>query len=348
MSAQFEERTDNLVNEVMNEYGCITRREVERYIPQGAPQRHLYDPIADYPRRGGKMMRPSICIANARAFGADLEDALSSAVAIELLHNALLIHDDIQDESEERRGIPTLHKLYGVPLAINAGDTLAMLSLRPLIDNVLTIGPRISSAIMEEAQHMALASAEGQAMELGWIRDHSLDLGDEDYLEMVLKKTCWFATIFPSLVGALIGTRQSEGREQLLKFGFFLGAAFQIQDDVMNLLADARYGKEIDGDIYEGKRTIMLLHVFRCASFEEKQLLTDIMALPREQRDADKVNFVRGLMDRYGSIPYAKAIAHGLAGAALHEYSGIYGNLPASRDKEFIRRLVTWVFERTS
>ena len=223
-----------------------------------------------------------------------------------------------------------------------------MLSLRPLIDNVTTVGPRIAAAIMEEAQHMALASAEGQALELGWIRDQCLDLGDEDYLEMVLKKTCWFATIFPSLVGALIGTRQSAGRDQLLKFGFFLGAAFQIQDDVMNLLADARYGKEIDGDIYEGKRTIMLLHVYRCASPDEKRRLTETMALPREERDLEKVEFVRGLMDQYGSIPYAKAIALGLAGAALNEYSGIYGHLPASRDREFIRRLVTWVFERTS
>ena len=348
MAEQTANGSEDLVSEVMHEYGRITREAVERYLPQGAPKRHLYDPIADYPRRGGKMMRPSICIANARAFGANLDDALSSAVAIELLHNALLIHDDIQDESEERRGIPTLHKLYGVPLAINAGDTLAMLSLRPLIDNVTTVGPRIAAAIMEEAQHMALASAEGQALELGWIRDQCLDLGDEDYLEMVLKKTCWFATIFPSLVGALIGTRQSAGRDQLLKFGFFLGAAFQIQDDVMNLLADARYGKEIDGDIYEGKRTIMLLHVYRCASPDEKRRLTETMALPREERDLEKVEFVRGLMDQYGSIPYAKAIAHGLAGAALNEYSGIYGHLPASRDREFIRRLVTWVFERTS
>ncbi len=348
MSAQSTEISEDLVSEVMQEYGRITREAVERYLPRGTPKRHLYDPIADYPRRGGKMMRPSICIANARVFGANLEDALSSAVAIELLHNALLIHDDIQDESEERRGIPTLHRLYGVPLAINAGDTLAMLSLRPMIDNVATIGPRVSTAIMEEAQHMALASAEGQAMELGWIRDKRIDLGDEDYLEMVLKKTCWFATIFPSLVGALIGTRQSTGREQLLRFGFFLGAAFQIQDDVMNLLADERYGKEIDGDIYEGKRTIMLLHVYRCASADEKRLLTEMMALPREERCREKIRWVRDLMDLYGSIEYAKGIAHGLAGAALHEYSGIYGSLPASRDREFIRRLATWVFERTS
>src|ERR1700748_1718706 len=128
-------RTPGLVRETLTEYGAITRDAVLRYLPTGAPQRYLYDLVADYPRRGGKMMRSSLCIATARAFGAALEDVLCSAVSIELLHNALLIHDDIEDESEQRRGRPTLHALHGVPLAINAGDTLTLLSLRPLFEN---------------------------------------------------------------------------------------------------------------------------------------------------------------------------------------------------------------------
>ena len=86
------------------------------------------------------MMRPSICIATARAFGASASDAIRSAVAIELLHNAMLVHDDIQDGSVMRRGRPTLHVLHGVPLAINAGDALFLLSLRPLFDNMGPFG----------------------------------------------------------------------------------------------------------------------------------------------------------------------------------------------------------------
>ena len=348
MSARIAAESRDLVTDVMREYGSITREAVESYLPAGDPQRHLYDPVADYPRRGGKMMRPSICIATARAFGASLDEALQSAVAIELLHNALLIHDDIQDGSEERRGSPTLHQLHGIPLAINAGDTLAMLSLRPLIDNVLTIGPRLATLVMEESQHMAIASAEGQAMELGWTQENRLDLEDEDYFEMVLKKTCWFATIYPTLVGALIGTRDKLDRDPLIRFGFFLGTAFQIQDDVMNLCADDRYGKEINGDICEGKRTLMLLHVWRNATQDERQYLTETMALPREERGSETVTWVRELMKKYGSLEYARAIARGLAGAAQHECSNIYDQLPPSRDRDFIRGLVSWIFERTS
>src|SRR5205085_12243514 len=104
-------------------------------------------------------------------------------------------------------------------------------------------------------------------IELGWRRDVALDLGDGDYLAMVLKKTCWYTTIFPSRAGALIGTRTEDGLDRFIRFGFFLGAAFQIQDDVLNLIGDeARYGKEIDGDIREGKRTLMLLHLLRESS----------------------------------------------------------------------------------
>src|SRR5207244_3449628 len=98
--------------------------------------------VAGYPRRGGRMLRPSLCIATARAFGAKLEVAVRSAVALELLHNAFLVHDDVEDDSDVRRGRPTLHTLHGVPLAVNVGDALALLGLRAVTDNQATLGPR--------------------------------------------------------------------------------------------------------------------------------------------------------------------------------------------------------------
>lgn len=339
--------TSALIPEMLREYGAITRSTLKEYLPSRAPRRHLYDLLSDYPDRGGKMMRPSICIATARAFGASLDDALRSAAAIELLHNALLIHDDIEDDSEERRGKPTLHMLHGVPLAINAGDTLTLMSLRPLMENRMQIGPRLSLRILEETQRMALESAEGQAMELGWRRDNTSDLTESDYLVMVLKKTCWFGTIFPSRVGAMIGTRDSIDLDNFVRFGFFLGVAFQIQDDLLNLIADKSYGKERDGDIWEGKRTLMLIRLMNEATPEEQARLNSIMALSRSERTAADVAWVRALMDTYGCIEYAREFAHGLAGAATHEFSKIYKDVPDSRDKHFIEGLVTWVFERT-
>ena len=101
-------------------------------------------------------------------------------------------------------------------------------SLRPLLDNVPNIGAQLALRILSETERMAWETAEGQAMELGWRRDNSTNLGDGDYLVMVLKKTCWLGVIYPARVGALIGSRGSAPLEQFIRFGFFLGAAFQI------------------------------------------------------------------------------------------------------------------------
>jgi geranylgeranyl diphosphate synthase type II len=340
--------TPDLVPATLREYGELTRAALREYLPAGEPRRYLYDLLGDYPGRAGKMMRPSLCIATACAHGARPADALRTAVAIELLHNALLIHDDIEDGSTERRGAPTLHLLHGVPLALNAGDTLTLMSLRPLLENVRTIGPRLSLRILEETERMARESAEGQALELGWRRDNAVDVDEAAYLQMVLKKTCWLAAIYPSRVGALIGTGGRIALDPFVRFGFFLGAAFQIQDDVLNLVGDhRRYGKELDGDIAEGKRTLMVIHLLRAAKPDERTELQMLFGLPREGRSLVQVRRIRALMEQYGCIEYARRIAHGLAGAALHEYSLIYGHLPDSRDKRFIEGLVTWVFERT-
>ena len=340
-------RAPSVVRETLDEYGAITREAMKPYFPAGEPRQHLYDLLADYPSRGGKMMRSSLCIATARAFGANIEDTLCSAVAIEMMHNALLIHDDIEDESEQRRDRPTLHMLHGVPLAVNAGDALTLLSMRPLFDNLERIGPRLGYTIVRETERMAWESTEGQATELGWRRDNCHGLTDADYLVMVLKKTCWLAAIHPSRVGAIIATRDNIDLDPFIRFGFFLGAAFQIQDDVLNLVPDDDYGKEVNGDIFEGKRTLMLNHVFRCLDAPDRARLADLMDPSRALRTEEQVAWIRGLMDDYGSIEYARGIAHALAGAALHEYSRIYEGLPHSRDKQFIEGLATWIFHRS-
>ncbi len=194
---------------------------------------------------------------------------------------------------------------------------------------------------------MARESAEGQAMELGWRQENITDLDDADYLMMVLKKTCWLATIYPSRVGALIGTRDGVDLEPFIRFGFFLGTAFQIQDDILNLIADQGYGKERNGDLWEGKRTLMLIRLFRDTTPDERAQLSALLRLSREERTAAHVHWIRELIDTYDCIEYARQVAHGLAGAALHEHTLIYADLPDSRDKQFIEGLVTWIFERT-
>jgi geranylgeranyl diphosphate synthase, type II len=339
--------TPALVGEVLEEYGNATRRVVEQYLAAEPPHPYLHELLTDYPRRGGKMMRPSICIAHARAFGARLEEAVLAAATIEIMHNALLIHDDIEDASEMRRGKPALHVLHGVPLALNAGDMLMLLSLRPLIDSVERIGERLALEIFRETELMARETAEGQSLELGWRDQNCTDLAPADYFRMVLKKTAWLGMIYPARVGALIGSIGMVDPAVFNRFGFFLGAAFQIQDDLLNLVGDASYGKERNGDLYEAKRTLMLIHARQFCSDAEKVEFDGILALPRDGRTKEHVDWLRRVIGRHGSLDYARTAAQALAGAAQHEFALVYDSLPASRDKEFIAGLITWVFERT-
>jgi geranylgeranyl diphosphate synthase type II len=339
--------TATLVREVLEEYGQATRELLFDYLPDAEPRKYLYDLVGEYPRRGGRAMRPSLCIAAARAFGKPLADVIHTAVSIELLHNAMLIHDDIEDESEMRRGLPALHVAEGLPLALNVGDALVLLSLRPLLDNQTRLGPRLALRLFEETERMARESAEGQALELGWRRDNPTDITEADYLRMVLKKTCWLATIHPLQTGALIGSGGYFDTGPIARFGYLLGAAFQIQDDLLNLVGDEeRYGKELSGDIYEGKRTLMLIRLFELATPAERDRLQSLLAKPRQERRLEEVRWVFDAMGEYDCIEYARRVAHALAGAAQHECALAFAALPASRDKRFIEALPTWVIER--
>lgn len=357
---------DALIREVCEATATPLRAQLQRWLEQlppggGVDPGYLARLVADYPARGGKLLRPTLCLAAARAFGATVEDAVATAASIELLHNALLVHDDIEDGSEQRRSAPTLHRLHGVPLALNAGDALGLLSLRPLRENAQRLGPRLAGRLYAETERMAWETTEGQALELGWRRDNRLDLDDEHYLTMVLKKTCWLTTIHPLRCGLLIGTRGRGAApgplapqlDTLLRFGFFLGAAFQIQDDLLNLDPDTptAYGKEADGDLLEGKRTLPLLQTWREANPADRDRLAAFLALPREGRDAEALAWVRTRVAAGSGLAHARCVAQAMAGAALYEFDhGIAPLLAApaarGRDARFLRALATWVLRR--
>jgi geranylgeranyl diphosphate synthase type II len=332
---------------MLREYGDVTRVALCEYLRPREPQRHLYSLVADYPRRGGRMLRPSLVIATARAFGAPLEHAVKTAVALELLHNAFLIHDDVEDRSELRRGRPTLHSLHGVPAAVNAGDTLLLLGVRALVDNARLLGPSVTLRLLEEAERMARETAEGQAIELGWRRDNPTYLTDEDYLQMVFRKTCWYTTVFPLRAGALIAGQPPPVLDSLLRIGLFLGAAFQIQDDILNLEGDERiYGKEIGGDLREGKRTLMMIDLLRSAAPSAQQWLVGVLAEESAARATAASARIRTEMDAIGAIPRARRLACALAGAALSELAPVADRLADSADLRMLRELPTWVLER--
>jgi geranylgeranyl diphosphate synthase type II len=337
----------DLVRDVLDEYGTLAQRALAGFLEHERRRAEVYELAADYPLRKGRSLRASFCIAAARAFGASVEEAVRSAVSLELLHSAFLVHDDIEDESEERRGRPALHRLHGVPSALNAGDALVVLGLKPLFGNVGTLGSRIAWRVMQEAERMVRESVEGQALELRWRRENTFAVTEADYLEMTLKKTCWYTTIYPCRVGALIGTRDGVNLDRFVRFGFFLGAAFQIQDDLLNLAGDhATYGKELEGDLREGKRTLMLIHVLAALEGRERARLLRLLGLSRADKPERELAWLRDEMRRRESIGHARQVAHALAGAALHEFGAAFSGAADGRDKRFIRALPYWVLER--
>lgn len=335
------------VENQLNEYMQLSQQVLHEYFPDKEPRRYLYDLIPDYPGRTGKGLRPGLCIATCRAFGGSTTSVLHSAAAIELYHNAFLIHDDVEDGSEFRRGLPTMHKQHGIGIAINVGDAMNVLSIRTLMHNLDRLGPTLTWLVFAEIEHMVRESVEGQAMELGWVRDNICELAEADYLRMILKKTCWYTCIHPCRIGALIGSGGSADLDSFNRFAYYMGAAFQIQDDALNLEGEReRYGKEISGDIYEGKRTLMLIHLLNSCTPVEKDKIRNFLANPREQRSAAQVNWIFDLMLKYHSIKAARTTARHLAGAALREFHVAYGKLPDSKDKELIETIILYMIER--
>jgi geranylgeranyl diphosphate synthase type II len=285
-----------------------------------------------------------LCLATCRAFGGATGDALDTAVAIEMLHNGFLVHDDIQDGSGWRRGEPTLHVQHGVPMALLAGDALGVLSFGPLLANIATLGERLALSVMLEFHHLARRTVEGQAIELGWRREGRFDIAPRDYLMMVLAKTCWYSTIHPCRLGALIGSRGTADLDAFNRFGFLFGAAFQIHDDIESAMhrsgSDGAAGGE---DVLEGKPTLLLAHVLSAATPHERNEIVGLVGPVGEGPAGERVARVLELMERHGSIDYARALAAALAGAALAEMNVAFGQCPASPDLEYLRALVLYL-----
>lgn len=352
-SGSFElsiERKDEMVQYIERRLGLYKSMTMDWLIPSlpdAEPKKYLYDLLPLYPHRPGKGLRPALCLATAGAFGGDMRNAIPSAVAIELFHNAFLIHDDVEDGSMSRRGLPTLNSEYGEAIAVNVGDAMNVLSIRPLMLNNGLLGPSLTWKVFSEVEHMVRMSVEGQALELGWIRDNICDLGEKDYLEMILKKTCWYTCIHPCRIGALIGKKGNVDPDRFDRFGYYMGAAFQIQDDLLNLVGkQSEYGKEIGGDIWEGKRTLMLIHAIHHCNSQERKQMVRFLSKPRNARKEDQVQWVYGLMKKHKSLEYARSCARQLAGAAFREFSVAYDGLPESEHKSFIKQLIFYMIYR--
>jgi geranylgeranyl diphosphate synthase, type II len=344
-----------LVHRTLSEARQEVLNELERLFAERRRSGYgpLYDLLADYPFREGKGLRPAICFAACRAAGGRTEQALLSATALELFHNAFLVHDDVEDASEFRRGKVTLLQEHGVPIAVNVGDATNVLAIGPLLGNTVRIGVRKALLVFREVERMARESAEGQAMELDWIRKAQFDLHDRDYVRMAYKKTCWYTVIAPLRIGVICGSRPGplapleKDLEWLIELGFHAGIAFQIHDDLLNLEADeSLYGKESSGDLWEGKRTIMLLHFCRTAAPVARARALQILETPRAAKRVEDIVWLLEAMKETASLQYGRSVAREYSERALELDAKSSVFCVENDDRRFLREMLNYVISR--
>ena len=357
--------------EVINKVLTYTRTEIQNKIRHYISSKQqeegsyspLYDLTLDYPFRKGKMLRPALCISVARAMGGLGEFAVTIAAALELYHNAFLIKDDFEDESDTRRGSDTLYKKLGIPRAMNVGDATNVLAVGMIMENLSILGAGKTLHILQEIELMARQSVEGQAMELDWRYFNTYGLNDEDYADMCVKKTCWYTFMSPARIGFIAGYSPLVSKDfmkelnSLSEMTKYLGLAFQIQDDILNIQGSfEKYGKETAGDIFEGKRTILLNHVIKNSAANNK--IVEIINKNREEKTAKEVEYILQEMKKYGSIEYAKNLAAEYAHKAIQLLSKLkfINNKTSQRphetwqmeyaDKRFVKEVINYVIQR--
>jgi len=291
----------------------------------------FYALMRDYPARGGKRLRGRFVVAACAAHGGDPARALAPAAALELFQNWVLVHDDIEDDSEERRGLPALHRAVGVPVALNVGDAMHVYMWQALL--ALRGDERFDAdAIRAEFLRVIHRTAEGQHLDLAWVAEGRFAVGEAAYLRMVTLKTSWYTVIGPLRLGAFAAGRAPDPAFET--HGARLGAAFQIRDDVLNLDPEAATGKEFAGDLFEGKRTLVLAHLFAHATPDEAAEAETRLAKPRAAKTVEDRDRLLALIARHGSLAHAQSVAEREAAEALAGLRAAFAALPGRAEAE--------------
>jgi len=262
---------------------------------------------ADYCLRQGKYFRPSLILLTTAAMGYSEKKAVKTAAAMEICQNWILNHDDIEDDSQQRRGKPCLHRQVGTELAVNAGDALHILMWKVLKDNVEVVGEPTGLKIIEEFYRMLSRTAFGQTVEIKWNRDNKANLTINDILLILESKTGYYTMAGPMRLGAILAGANNDQLDKIYEFGKLIGFGFQIKDDLLDLTSDFQGRKKQQGnDIYEGKRTIMLIHLMKNIDKTGQKKLISILDKNRKEKSKSEVDWVMGKMNEFGSIDYAR------------------------------------------
>ena len=321
------------VKEVLGSYSTEITKTIEEELAAITPK-NLAEASVYLTRAGGKMLRPALTLIVCEAVGGSRENALKSAAAIELIHTFSLIHDDIMDQDDMRRGMPSVHKVWGDDVAILAGDTLFSKAFEIIIGTEGTSSDQNNKALATVAD-ACVKICEGQASDMGF--EDRFDVTEEEYMEMIFKKTGALIAA-ATKAGAIMGGASDEVIDAMYEYGRLIGLAFQIQDDYLDIASDEEtLGKPIGSDIAKGKMTIIAIRGL--ASTEDERLLEILKASENSQSEIDEA--VEILTD-CGAIEYARSLAQ----ESVDKAKEVLEILPDSSSKQTLANIADFVLER--
>jgi geranylgeranyl diphosphate synthase type I len=314
-------------------------KTVNRYLKtklKGNPKM-LYDAAGHLIVNGGKRLRPYMVIKSCQILGGKTSKAMPAASAVELVHNFTLVHDDIMDNDEMRHGVPTVHKKFGMPVAILAGDVLFSKAFQIISDSKLS-----SSAMTQLISRLAKGCVdvcEGQLLDIKMAEEKRIP-SQSEYIRMIGKKTAALFDVSCAM-GAICSTNKIKDIENLSSFGKNLGIAFQITDDLIGVMGDPKITKKpVGNDLREGKKSLPILMAIKSAKGKNKKIILKAFGNQKASKDDLKkaVDVIRALgiekNVRNQALKYAKQ-----AEKSLLKYSG-----PAKRE---LVELLDFVVERS-
>ncbi|MBQ8423154.1 MAG: polyprenyl synthetase family protein [Coprobacter sp.] len=252
----------------------------------------LYTPIQYELSLGGKRIRPVLTLMACEMFGCDYHYALDAAVGIEMFHNFTLLHDDVMDKADMRRGKPTVHIRWNENTAILSGDAMQILAYMQVMKSPAAVRDVVCVVFLQTA----LEICEGQQYDMEF--ETRQDVREEEYIEMIRLKTA--VLLGGALkIGALIAGASDDDARRLYDFGINIGLAFQLRDDYLDVYGDAKtFGKNIGGDILNNKKTYMLINAQRLAQGAERDELIHWLAI--DDKPDEKIAAVTALYNRLG------------------------------------------------
>ncbi len=325
------------IGEMIKQYGY----KVDEFLPKFLEKNNnhiwnkfLNEPIWYHMSTGGKRIRPALCLLTTELLGEDIKKAMNFALAVEIMHNYLLLHDDVMDGDKFRRDKPTVWVKYGIPNAVNSGDYMIAKAYEIILKSDLPIE---TIKKLEEAFTLTLLrTGEGQALDVNLRADEHFT--EEKYMELAKGKTGHYL-VCPIVGGAIIAGASQEVIDELWKLGGNIGTAFQIRDDIIDLTEGK--GRPPGCDIREGKPGILYAHALRNANPEEKKKLVEIMKKPRDETTDEDIQWVKKLYEKYGTIEYAQKKAEELKKEAMR----ILDELPFSK-KDVVKQIAEYVISR--